>query len=258
MFLLEVKDLTLRAASGATSFAGGAERDILCGVDLKIPDARTVGLIGRSGEGKSTIARCIAGLTRPEGGSITFDGVRIFPEEENRPRIGRAIQLVFQAGTAALNPRLTILSSLAEAIRGNTGMQKKRTVEERATFLLESVRLSPDLLQRRPHELSGGQRQRVAIARALAVSPRLLILDEPTSALDPLTQSHVLDVLASSQQQLHFAMLYITHDLPTALKFCDELAILAEGRIIEEGPVGEILAHPRHPASAELLRMCRV
>jgi ABC-type glutathione transport system ATPase component len=258
MHLLEVTGLTLRASSGATSLRRGEEREILRGADLTVSRGKTVALIGRSGEGKSSIARCIAGLTRPVNGSIVFDGVEIFPEEKNRRLIGHAIQLVFQAGTMSLNPRLTIRDTLAEALRVAGPASGKADITSRAAALLESVRLSPEFLQRRPQELSGGQRQRVAIARALAVAPRLLILDEPTSALDPLTQAHVLELLSSLQITMHYAMLFITHDLPVAVRFCDELAILANGRIVEQGATGGVRAHPRHPATVELLRMCRI
>jgi ABC-type glutathione transport system ATPase component len=159
--------------------------------------------------------------------------VNLFPETENRRKAALDIQLLFQASGASLNPVMTIQQCLQEGIEARSGPVANEELDATAGKLVESVGLKREMLGRLPSQLSGGQRQRVAIARVLAVEPKLLILDEPTSALDPITQLEVLSLLNRLQEEMHFSFLFITHDVPTAFMFCDRIAVLHDGRIVE-------------------------
>jgi oligopeptide/dipeptide ABC transporter ATP-binding protein len=195
-----------------------------------------VGLIGESGAGKTTLARAFLGLLRPMSGTILYGGrdLRSTPLRAFR----RAVQPVFQA--ESLDPRMRVGACVAEAL--------PRRERGRVPGLLREVGLDPDLAGRRPHELSGGQRQRVVIARALAVRPALLILDEPTGALDLTVRARVLDLLAG----LEVARLLITHDLAVVRRLCRTGYVLFAGRIVESGPVPELLGRPAHPYTRAL------
>jgi ABC-type glutathione transport system ATPase component len=175
---------------------------------------------------------------------INFHGVNVFPETARRREIGTEIQMLFQASGASLDPCMTVSDSLSEGFRlhraGSPG------IREKTEALVGSVGLSVDCLGRLPSQLSGGERQRVALARVLAARPRLLVLDEPTSALDTLTSAQLLQLLKSAQADTGMAFLFITHDVRTALSFCDRVALLYGGVIVEEGFSAAIRAHPRH------------
>jgi ABC-type dipeptide/oligopeptide/nickel transport system ATPase subunit len=220
MPVLEVIRLTASLAAGNGT---GRPRTVLNGVSFSIGSGKTFGLLGESGSGKSTVARCIAGLILPDGGSISFEGVNIFPETKNRAKVGRGIQMLFQNHTASLDPRMTIRASLLEAI-------EPREVDPE--LMAEQYGLPKDLLPRRPNELSGGQRQRVALARAMSADPKLLILDEPTSSLDAATQVAILKLVKELQREKGFGMLYISHDQATTSLVCDRIGILKDGVIL--------------------------
>jgi peptide/nickel transport system ATP-binding protein len=230
----------------------------LNGVDLTVEARSIVGLIGGSGGGKTTLARCIAGLIDPDAGEIIFDGVNIFPNTANRRKIGIQIQLMFQAGSEFLNPRMTIEDSLAEAIEARGADYQRSQIHDRGVELLRAVGLQEETLGKYPHQLSGGQRQRVGLARVLAVRPQLVIMDEPTSALDVLTQVQIHRLLRNVHRASGLAMLYITHDMPAAATLCDELAVLAEGRIVEHQSTSAILRSPQHEYTREILNLCRI
>ena len=226
MPILEVSRLRASPASGNRS---GRSRIVLNDVSFSIDSGKTFGLLGESGSGKSTIARCIAGLAIPDAGSISFDSMNIFPETQNRSKVGRGIQMLFQNHTASLDPRMTIRASLMEGIQSSTGEPDGGEAERAA----EMYGLPKELLRRRPHELSGGQRQRVALARAMSAAPKLLILDEPTSSLDAATQIAILKLVKELQTEKRFAMLYISHDLATTSLMCDAIGELKGGVIVE-------------------------
>jgi peptide/nickel transport system ATP-binding protein len=251
MLLLEVNNLryTLRPDS-ITTFRK-KRRLLLKGVSLVIDEGASLALIGESGSGKTTLARCIAGLQKPDSGTITYNGINLFPQTENRKRIGAEIQMLFQASGASLDPCMTVLDSLAEGITARAG--KTSGTDAEAEGLVSSVGLSKDCLERLPSQLSGGQRQRVALARVLSVAPRLLVLDEPTSALDALTSAHLLQLLKSLQAKEGFSFLFITHHVQTALSFCDRVAVLHDGVIVEEGSSEDVHRHPRHEYTQQLL-----
>ncbi|WP_433477245.1 ABC transporter ATP-binding protein [Spirillospora sp. CA-142024] len=223
-------------------------------VSLTVPETSGgVAVIGESGSGKTTIARALLGLVKPERGSVLFRDRNIAELD----RAGRAlyrsqVQPVFQDGSEALDPRMRVGASISEALR----LRRRRALAGRAapsvSDLLTDVGLDPALADRRPHQLSGGQRQRVVIARALAVGPRLLILDEPTSALDVTVQAHVLDLLAGLRDEHGLSYLLITHNLAIVDRLCDTVHVLFAGRIVESGPIGDVLGAPAHPYTAAL------
>lgn len=251
MFLLEVRDLSCSVAGQVSLTRRKKHRPVLHDITLRIAQESIVGLLGGSGAGKSTLARCIAGLHMPDGGTITVEGTQIVPHGSYRRPADLAIQLLFQSSGSSLDPLRSIEDTLNEAIEAVDipGIDGSEAIRE----LISSVGLSEEHLRRKPHQLSGGQRQRVAIARVLAVRPKLLILDEPTSSLDTITQSRVLSLLLSLKKTYRFAVLFITHDVPLALSLCDRIAILHEGRIIEEGETQEVQSDPRHAYTRALL-----
>jgi peptide/nickel transport system ATP-binding protein len=256
MLLLEVNDLccTLRLDS-ITSFRKRTKL-LLKGVSLIVEGGTSLGLLGESGSGKTTLARCIVGLQKPDSGTITYDGINIFPQAGNRKAIGTEIQMLFQASGDSLDPAMTVLDSLGEGINIRGGRSSKTIAA--AERLVSSVGMSRDCLGRLPSQLSGGQRQRIALARALSVAPRLLVLDEPTSALDALTSAHMLRLLKSIQAEEGFSLLFITHHVQTALSFCDRVAVLHDGVIVEEGTSEDLRRRPRHEYTHQLLRDSRI
>jgi ABC-type glutathione transport system ATPase component len=256
MLLLEVSGLSCRARNTSLADFFMKEKTVLRGIDLALEENSSLALIGESGSGKTTLARCLAGLQRPDAGTITFAGVNIFPDTGNRRSIGLEIQMLFQGSAAALDPSLTIRDSLIEAIEARPP-RTSRAFEE-AGRLISSVGLRDECLARFPRHLSGGELQRVALARVLVVAPRLLILDEPTSALDAVTAVQLLQLLAALQRNQKFSLLYITHHLRLGFSFCERVAVLHEGKILESGPSSEILRNPRQQYTAQLLRDSRM
>jgi len=218
------------------------------GVDLVVPAGQVVGLVGESGSGKSTLARAAAGLVPLTGGRILLDGRPPFaPRGEPRP-----LQMVFQDPYSALDPRMTIGASVAEAIprRAALGPGGRRGEVAR---LLELVGLPADRADARPERLSGGQRQRVALARALAGRPEVIVADEITSALDVSIQGAVLNVIRDLQRQMRLTILFISHNLAVVRYVSDIVAVMRQGRIVECGPVDQVLGDPRHEYTRELL-----
>ncbi len=220
------------------------------GVSLDLPSGGTLGLVGESGCGKTTIARCVAGLIRPDAGSISLDGVEL-PARRSRGQ-HRAVQIVFQDPYSSLNPRLTVRSMLRELLAAHD-LARGAAAEARSRELLSLVGLPGDALDRYPSAFSGGQRQRVAIARALAVEPRVLVADEPTSALDVSVQATILALFADLRERLGLGILLISHDLATIRSLCDDVAVMYLGRIVEAGPLARVFADPRHPYTCALL-----
>ena len=214
-------------------------------VTLEIRRGETLGIVGESGSGKSTVARCIARLIEPSAGRIVLDGEDIARLDGNalRPR-RRRVQIVFQDPYRSLNPRRTVGDAIIEGPM-NYGATRGDALKT-ATELLGLVRLDARALDRYPHQFSGGQRQRICIARALAIGPDLLIADEAVSALDVSVQAQVLALLDEIRLRLDLAMLFITHDLRVAARVCDRVAVMQQGRIVEQGPVAEVFGAPRH------------
>ncbi|WFB85011.1 MULTISPECIES: oligopeptide/dipeptide ABC transporter ATP-binding protein [Streptomyces] len=223
------------------------------GVSLEVARGGTVGLVGESGSGKSTLARAIVGLDRPSGGRITVGG-REYPARRaaERRRWGRQVQLVFQDPDTALDPRMTVRQSLAEAAGAFTRLDR-RGRERRIAQLLKLVGLDAGCAGRLPGQLSGGQRQRVAVARALAVDPAVLVADEVTSALDGSVRASLLGMLRDLQRRMGFAMLFISHDLAAVRRVSDTVAVMYLGRIVETVPADALPDGTRHPYTRTLL-----
>jgi peptide/nickel transport system ATP-binding protein len=225
---------------GAARVVAAAKR-----VNLEIKRGQTLGIVGESGSGKSTVARCIVRLIDPTEGSVMLgrDEIGKLDAGHLRP-LRRRVQIVFQDPYRSLNPRRTVLDAMIEGPL-NYGMPKELAID-RARDLLEMVRLPGSSLSRYPHQFSGGQRQRICIARALMVEPELLVADEAVSALDVSVQAQVLELFEEIRKRLHVAMLFITHDLRVASQVCDQLAVMSQGEIVEQGPAHRIFGDPQH------------
>jgi len=222
-------------------------------VSFTVRKGETLGIVGESGCGKSTTARLLMQLVKPDGGDLVFDGDAVHgPQGIGVAALRRQMQMVFQDSYSSLNPRMTMVDSIAYAPRMH-GLSAKHA-ETRAESLLSRVGLNPRQFSRRyPHELSGGQRQRVNIARALALEPRLVILDEAVSALDKSVEAQVLNLLADLKQQFNLTYLFISHDLNVVEYISDRVLVMYLGRVVETGPVDEIYHNARHPYTRALL-----
>lgn len=249
--------LELDAAS-VTYRRGGRPFLALDGVSLRIAPGEIVGLVGESGSGKSTLGRAALGLLPLSSGAITLFGEKVGRggvsgrrERELRGRVGA----IFQDPGSSLDPRMTVGEAIAEPLLvqrrrfPTSGSQRRARVAE----LLEAVELPSSYASRYPHELSGGQRQRIGLARAIALEPELIIADEPTSALDVSVQAAVLEVLRTLQAKMHFACLFISHDLAVVHEISDRVAVMLKGEIVETGSADEVLLAPQHPYSRRLL-----
>ena len=232
----------------------GSTREVTAAKDvtLILRKGRTLGIVGESGSGKSTVARCIVRLIDPTSGGIRLAGCEI--SELSRRLLQphrKKIQIVFQDPYRSLNPRVTIGETIAEGPI-NYGTPRAEALEK-ARELLELVDLPADAISRYPHQFSGGQRQRIAIARAIALDPDVLVADEAVSALDVSVQAQVLELLDEIQGRLGIALLFITHDLRVAAQICDDVAVMQHGRIVEQGPAGEVLTNPKQAYTRALL-----
>jgi peptide/nickel transport system ATP-binding protein len=214
-------------------------------VSLTIRRGETLGIVGESGSGKSTMARCVARLVEPTSGAIRIENIDIASMREAKFRsMRRRVQFVFQDPYRSLNPRRTVGEAIIEGPM-NFGLGRKEALQ-RARDLMAVVHLSPDAVDRYPHQFSGGQRQRICIARALAMEPELLIGDEPVSALDVSVQDQVLKLLDEVRRKFDLAVLFITHDLRVAAQVCDRIAVMRRGVIVEQGTTTEVFAAPQH------------
>jgi len=217
------------------------------GVSLTLRQGEILGLVGESGCGKSTLSRTIMQLIRPTAGRIYLQGRELSALSEKDLRDARIdFQMIFQDPYASLNPRMTVLDTLAEAIRTRHPDAKGDVLRGRVAELLRTVGLNPAQMRRYPHEFSGGQRQRVAIARALAPEPKLIIADEPVSALDVSIQSQILNLLKRLTREMGLTMIFISHDLSVVHYIADRIAVMYLGKIVELGSADEIIDHPRH------------
>jgi oligopeptide/dipeptide ABC transporter ATP-binding protein len=228
---------------------------ILSGVDLRIWPGEIVGLVGETGSGKTTLARTVVGLVNPARGRIVFEGAPISALRRRARRAERRrghLQLVFQDPLRSLDPDLPIAEIVGEGprIRGEADRDE---AGRRVLDVLEKVGLDATVLHRTPGQISGGQRQRVSIARALAADPRLLICDEPVSALDASSRNYILRLLGQLRSSLGLSIVVISHDLSSLAGIADRIVVLYGGRIVEDGPVGEVFAAPRHPYTALLM-----
>lgn len=227
---------------------------VLHDISFDIHPGRTVAVVGESGSGKSTAARCITGLLPPTKGVIQFDGESLPADYRNRTRDQlRQAQMIYQMADTALNPRKKIgeiIGRPVEFYMGLKGAEKRKRVEQ----LLEQIELEPSqYIDRLPSELSGGQKQRVGIARSLAAEPKFIICDEVTSALDQLVAEGILRLLADLQDTLGLSYMFITHDLATVRSIADEVVVMKEGKVVEQGPKQDMFQPPHHPYTDLLL-----
>lgn len=258
--LVDIRDLSVHFDLGGSTMARLFGRSTgtvkaVDGVDLTLAPGEVVGLVGESGSGKSTLGRSLLGLVPATSGSIDFDGTDVAKLTGKALRLHRQnVQMIFQDPNAALNPAMTIEQAVGDPLRIH-GMKSAEERRAKVVDALERVGLSPVelFLSKYPRDLSGGQKQRVVIARAIIMGPTLLVADEPISMLDMSVRAKILQLMLDLKQQLGLTYVYITHDLASAKFFCDRIAIMYLGRIVELGPTQEIFDNPRHPYTQALL-----
>jgi peptide/nickel transport system ATP-binding protein len=244
------KDMILRVHDVDATYGGIIK--VLENVTVQVPRGRTVAVVGESGSGKSTLARAITGLLPPRKGEVYFNGKALPRALKDRDKDTlRRIQMIYQSADTALNPRQRVRDVIGRPLEfylGLKGQERDRKVVE----LLEQIELSEDLIDRLPGELSGGQKQRICIARALAADPELIICDEVTSALDQIVQEGILKLLLKLQKETNVSYLFITHDIATVRAIADEIVVMYQGRVVQQGLKTEVLSPP-HPPYTELL-----
>jgi peptide/nickel transport system ATP-binding protein len=244
---LELRNTSVRYGTGRNAITA------LDGIDLTVGPGETLGLVGESGCGKSTVARAIVGLVPISGGQILLDGKDCSPTRSRAtPEFRRRVQMIFQDPYSSLNPRMSVGEMLTEALALVPGSQRASR-RAQALELLELVGLPSNSLSAYPHQFSGGQRQRLAIARALALKPELILHDEVTSALDVSVQGSILNLLRELQRRLNLSYLFISHDLSTVRYMSDRMAVMYLGRIVENAETEELFAGPCHPYTSALI-----
>lgn len=222
-------------------------------ISFSIAEGQTMGLVGESGCGKSTVGRTMLNLVEPSGGQLLYKGTNIFglPRSDRRV-LRKKMGMVFQNPYSALNPRMNVLNQVGEPLKVHNRL-RGAALRDRVAELLEQVGLKAEHLNRFPHQFSGGQRQRIVIARSLCLSPKFLILDEPTSALDVSVQAQVLNLIKALQRTRELTYLFITHDLNVVRHIAERVIVMYLGRLVEEGSVDEVFNAPLHPYTEALL-----
>ena len=243
-------DVVLSIDNVDAAYGGGVK--VLHDVSIRIPRGRTVAVVGESGSGKSTTARVITGLLPPMTGSVQFNGEPLPPALKDRTKDQlQRIQMIYQSADTAMNPRQTIAETIGRPLEFYHGL-KGKAKQERILELLEMIELDQSFYDRFPNELSGGQKQRVCIARALAADPEIIICDEVTSALDQIVQEGILKLLLRLQKDYNITYLFITHDIAVVQAISDEIVVMFQGAVVEQGGKNEIMSPP-HPDYTQLL-----
>ncbi len=223
-------------------------------VSFTIERGKTLGIVGESGCGKSTIGRTILRLLEPTDGKVIFDGIDITMLSNNRMReLRQEMQIIFQDPFSSLDPRMTVAQTIAEPLKLHGIVKDKREREKRVLELMATVGLAERLYDTYPHELDGGRRQRIGIARALAMKPKFIVCDEPVSALDVSIQAQILNLMEDIQEQEGLTYIFITHDLSVVNHFADDIAVMYMGRMVEKAPAEELFDNPIHPYTQALL-----
>jgi len=228
------------------------------GVSLSVLPGESLGIVGESGSGKTTMGRCLLRVYEPTAGQINYrqaDGSVIDLMQANKASLKqcrRDIRMIFQDPVSSLNPRMTVAQIIGEPLLVN-GIAKGPELDERVAHLLEQVGMEPAWRERYPHAFSGGQRQRIGIARAIALNPRMIVADEATSALDVSLRSQMLDLLLKLQDELGLSFIFISHDIAVIRYFCDRVAVMHRGKVVETGVTEQICDHPNHPYTQALL-----
>jgi peptide/nickel transport system ATP-binding protein len=223
-------------------------------VSFTIDPGETVGLVGESGCGKTTVGRSVLRLVEPTGGSVVFQGRNLIGlHREELRKIRTKMQIVFQDPYSSLNPRMVAVDLIGEGLAEHHYIKSPKEKAERVAAVLEQVGLSTQVMYRYPHEFSGGQRQRLAIARAIALRPELLICDEAVSALDVSVQAQIINLLLELRQKMQMAYLFISHDLAVVKHLSHRIAVMYLGQIVEYSPAAELFSHPAHPYTEALL-----
>jgi len=252
--IISIKDLHVEFKKRKGVFSSKSEiTKAVNGVSLELYKGEVLGLVGQSGSGKSTLIRSIAGLVKPESGSIYYDNKDILQANQKALHaIRRKIQMIFQDPYGSLNPRFVAGRIIAEPLL-NYGLMSNKNAFKKVRELMELVQLDPAWMNRYPHEFSGGQRQRISIARALALEPEILLCDEPVSALDVLIQADVLNLLKDLKSRMNLTMLFVSHDLAVVRYIADRVAVMNMGRIVEMKPAADIYSKAEHPYTQQLL-----
>ena len=223
-------------------------------VSFQIERGKTLGIVGESGCGKSTIGRTILRLLEPTSGSVIFDGVDLTTLSKEELRIMRQkMQIIFHDPFSSLDPRMTVSQTIAEPLKLHGIIKDKKAREQRVLELMDTVGLAERLYDTYPHELDGGRRQRIGIARALAMKPKFIVCDEPVSALDVSIQAQILNLMEDIQDQEGLTYIFITHDLSVVNHFADDIAVMYMGRMVEKAPAEELFENPLHPYTQALL-----
>ncbi|MEM9813944.1 MAG: ABC transporter ATP-binding protein [Pseudomonadota bacterium] len=252
--ILKVEGLELRFEKRAGFFQRVSDvTRAVDGVSFALREGEALGIVGESGSGKTTVGRCVARVYEPNAGQIEYRGQDIASAGHSQlSDVRQQVRMIFQDPFAALNPRMTVKQIIAEPLVVND-VARGTELEDRVTTLLRDVGLEPSMMERYPHAFSGGQRQRIVIARAIALDPKLVIADEPTSALDVSIRTQVLDLLLRLQAERGLSFIFISHDMAVIRYFCDRVAVMYRGRIVEIGDTREIIDSPQHPYTKALL-----
>ncbi len=256
--LLSVSELKKTYEVRKTVFS--IKKDIIRAVDgvsFALEKGKTLGIVGESGSGKSTLIRCILLLERPDSGKITFNGTDLLEASHAHVKdLRRDMQIIFQDPYSSLNPRKRVFDTLAEPLLFHK-IVEKRDLAAKVMEILRNIGLDEDFLKKYPHEMSGGQRQRVAIGRALATSPQLIVADEPISSLDVSIQAQIINLFLDIRESLDISMLFVSHDLNIVRFVSDDIIVMYQGKVVEQGPRDEIFFNPLHPYTKMLINAAK-